>query len=139
MTKIKETQLLLFNASRIFLFVIVLVMFFFSMGDVWTKFISKKTLTAVTFQSKEKDGKKFFPALTFCPWPVYKTRGLHYNPEDFKLNTFDLEEIFYNETLIELKNSSLYSFNETWSIHYGRCHTIKYKVNYKFVIEQNLT
>jgi hypothetical protein len=122
-----------------FLFVILLVMFFFSMGDAWIKFISRKTSTAVTFQSKEKGGKKFLPALTFCPWPVYKTKGLHYNQEDYKLNTFDLEEIFYIEALIELKNSSLYSFNETLSIHYGCCHTIKYKVNYKFVIEKFLT
>jgi hypothetical protein len=108
------------------------------MGDIWSKFVSKMTSTGVTFRSDKEDDRKrkYLPSFTFCPWPVYKTRGLHYNPEDFKKNTFNLEEIFYNDTLIDLKNSSLYSFNETWSIHYGRCHTINYKVNYKVETEK---
>jgi hypothetical protein len=106
------------------------------MGDVWSKFVSKMTSTGITFRSDKEDDRKYLPSFTFCPWPVYKTRGLHYNPEDFKKNTFNLEEIFYNDTLIDLKNSSLYSFNETWSVHYGRCHTINYKVNYKVETEK---
>jgi hypothetical protein len=99
------------------------------MRDVWSKFVSKMTSTGVTFKSVEKDDKKFLPSFTFCPWPVYKSKGLHYNPDNFKKNTFNLEEIFDNLTLVDLKNSSLYSVNETWSIQYGRCHTINYKVN----------
>jgi hypothetical protein len=129
MTKRKENLWLLFMFLRNFLFVIFLFMFFIMMRDIWSKFVSKMTSTGVTFRSTEKDDKKFLPSFTFCPWPVYKSKGLHYNPDDFKKNTFNLEEIFYDYTLDDLKNSSLYSVNETWSIQYGRCHTINYKVN----------
>ena len=129
MTKRKENLWLLFQFLRNFLFVIFLFMFFIMMRDVWSKFASKMTSTGVNFRSTEKDDKKFLPSFTFCPWPVYKSKGLHYNPDNFKKNTFNLEEIFDNYSLVDLKNSSLYSVNETWSILYGRCHTINYKVN----------
>jgi hypothetical protein len=130
MTKRKENLWLLFKFLRNFLFVIFLFMFFIMMRDVWSKFVSKMTSTGVTFRRTEKDDKKFLPSFTFCPWPVYKSKGLHYNPDNFKKNTFNLEEIFYDYTLDDLNNSSLYSVNETWSIQYGRCYTINYKVNY---------
>ena len=129
MVKCNGNQLLFFNALRCFFFLIFLIMFFIIMRDVWSKFVSKMTSTGITFQSNEKDGKKFLPSFTFCPWPVYKSKGLHYNPDNFQKNTFNLEEIFDNYSLVDLKNSSLYSVNETWSIQYGRCHTINYKVN----------
>ena len=137
MKKRKETKSLFFNFLRSFLFVIFLVMFFIIMQDVWSKFVSKMTSTGVTLKSSKEDDKKLLPSFTFCPWPVYKTKGLHYNPEDFKRNTFDLEEIFENNTLSLLRNSSQYSLNETWSIQYGRCHTINHKVNFKFVAKKS--
>ena len=138
MSKILENKSLVFNLLRIFLFTIFLVVFFIMMADVWLKFVSKMTSTGVTFRSDNdsKNGKKFLPSFTVCPWPVYRTKGLHFRPEDFKKNTFDLEEILTNENnLTNFKNDSMFSIIETWSVHYGRCYTLNYKVNKNIVLQ----
>jgi hypothetical protein len=44
-------------------------------------------------------------------------------------NTFELEEIFHGYTLEELRNGSIFSgHKEVWSLVYGRCYTLEFKV-----------
>ena len=69
--------------------------------------------------------------MTFCPWPVYKKRGYYFQKDDFNDNTFDLEDIFHPVMLQFLKMESLYQIKTTWSVFYGKCFTLKYKVKHK--------
>jgi hypothetical protein len=54
----------------------------------------------------------------------YKKRGFHYSTKQFLENTFKLEDIFHSKSIAELRNSSLYSLKEVWSIYLGRCYTV---------------
>ena len=79
--------------------------------------------------SKEQKMSKFLPSLTFCPWPVYKRQGFHFKIEDFHKNTFDLEDMFHPQTLRFCKNKTKYEIKTVMSIYYGKCFTLKNKVN----------
>ena len=72
---------------------------------------------------------KALPSMTFCPWPVYRTKGFHFQKEDFNKNTFDLEDMFHPVMLSVLKDEALVQIKTIWSIFYGKCFTVKYKVN----------
>ncbi len=118
---------LLFNLIKCLLFITFSVMFFFLMTDVWSKYTSKMTATGINFcGNKEKE--KQLPHFTFCPWPVYRTKGLYFSQEDFKKNTFDFDEMFYPVPQAEIANNSAITIKEIWSVHYGRCFTLIFKV-----------
>ena len=104
--------------------IVNIVLFLLSMNDIWSKFDSKITTTAIRFRSDEDESKKTLPCFTFCAMPAFRTIGFPYKEEDFIQNTYDKEDFFTNDTLDLLQNSTLYSLTETWSFYLGRCHTI---------------
>ena len=71
-----------------------------------------------------EDGVKLMPCFSFCPLPGFKTGGFHYSKEDFKQNSFTLEDIFDSETVAKLTNKSEFSITKAESVQIGICHTI---------------
>ena len=59
-------------------------------------------------------------------WQRRRSKGFFFTPETYREKTFNIEDVFDNETLVELRNSSLYHVTETNSLFYGRCFTICY-------------
>ncbi len=66
----------------------------------------------------------------------YKRRGFYYSTKEFLENTFELEDIFHNKSIPELRNASLYSLTEVWSVYLGRCYTICYLPKVKYLINK---
>ena len=114
-----------FTFLRITVFVINVWVFVWLTRDVWNKFRLKTTTTGIRFRVFESEQKPL-PCFTFCASEAYKTAGLHFTSKQFVENTFDLEDFFEDETMVEIKNSSLYSLTQTWSVYLGRCHTLCY-------------
>jgi hypothetical protein len=52
---------------------------------------------------------KMLPCFSFCALPAYKSLGFYFTKKDFLKNSFELEDFFYNKTIAELRNTSLYS------------------------------
>ena len=71
-----------------------------------------------------EDGVKLLPCFSFCPLPGFKAGGFHYSRDDFKQNSFTLEDIFDSETVANLTNKSKFSIIEAESAQIGICHTI---------------
>ena len=86
-------------------------------------FIFSLFVTGTKFLVSE-EGVKLMPCFSFCPLPGFKTGGFHYSKEDFKQNSFTLEDIFDSETVASLTNKSEYSITKTESVQIGICHTI---------------
>ena len=81
---------------------------------------SKTTSIGIRFRDDQVTSKKF-PCLTFCPWPAFRKRGFYYNDKMLKENTFDLEDVFQNTTVVELNNKTLYDVKELKNYMTGRC------------------
>ena len=91
---------------------------------------SKYTTTVVDFfrlsttaiQSYVTNGEeKLLPSLTLCPITSYKTKGSFFNMETVLNNTFAMEKIFSPTTIKMLKNESVYSVKDVFSVLLGRC------------------
>jgi hypothetical protein len=52
---------------------------------------------------------KMLPCFSFCALPAYRSIGFFFIEKDFLKNSFELEDFFHNETIAELRNTSLYS------------------------------
>ncbi len=65
-----------------------------------------------------------FPCFTIRYLSPYKKRGFYFDLAQFQENTYDLNDIFQNETIIKLKNSSLFNMKEIHSIFYGKCYSL---------------
>ena len=72
---------------------------------------------------------KLLPSMTVCPLTGYKAKGKFFNMENYLNNTFEKEQVFSPNTIEMLKNESLYSVKEVYSILLGRCFRVtRYEV-----------
>jgi hypothetical protein len=81
------------------------------------------TNTGIRYRT-HKDQEKLLPCLTLYALPAYRSKGFYYTNRSFVENTFNIEDIFDEQTLKELRNKTLYHVTETNSLFYGRCFTI---------------
>ncbi len=88
------------------------------------KFQSKITTTG-TRTRNHPNKTKAFPCITLCPLSGFRKREFHFTSKTYKQNTFELADIFDNETCTEVQsNKSAYSFKELRTYYFGRCYTI---------------
>ena len=59
--------------------------------------------------------------MTICPLNAYKTKGTFFNMENVLNNTLEMDKVFSPATLILLKNESVYSVRDIYSLILGRC------------------
>jgi hypothetical protein len=120
-----KQNLTFFSFLKLMVFFVNVGVYLWMTKDVWTKFRLKTTSTGTRIRVFES-AEKLLPCFTFCALDAYKTPGLHYTSKQFVENTFDLEDFFEDETMLQIKNKSLYSLTQTWTVYYGRCHTACY-------------
>jgi len=53
----------------------------------------------------------------------FKKRGFFYDVDEFNENVFTLNDIFKHETILMLKNSSLFNIKEINSLIHGKCYS----------------
>ena len=70
------------------------------------------------------EAEKLFPCFTIRYLSPYKKRGFYYNISQFQENTFDLDDIFENDTIVKLKNITLFNVAEIHSILHGKCYAL---------------
>ncbi len=122
-----STKKFWFHFIKLLVFIILFAIFIITMKDVWLKFKSKVTTTAIEW-TDEGHTKKLLPYLTFCPWPAFRNKEFYFTEADYLNNTFDLGDIFDEETVSNLTNLDLYFLKEVRTLAYGRCYTILKKV-----------
>ncbi len=76
----------------------------------------------------DKDGGKYLPCITVCPFKSFKTRQFHYKGDDYLQNTFTKEDIFEQRTLDSLSNTTIYDVKESLTFFLGICFTICHKL-----------
>ena len=84
---------------------------------------SRATSTNVRLRNDEIQKKKL-PCLSFCPWPAFKRNGFYFNSKLLKENTYGIEDVFTNFTLLDISNTSMYFVKEVQSFLTGRCFTV---------------
>ena len=67
-----------------------MIVFVILMNDVWEKYNSQMTNTAIQFIENKREVEKFLPALTVCPLLAFKHPGLFYNQKLFDENSYVL-------------------------------------------------
>jgi hypothetical protein len=93
------------------------------MMDVWDKFNKEMTTTATHHQQSDETAK-LFPCFTIKYLSPYKKRGFYFDIQQFQENSLRLNEIFRNETIMKLKNSSLFNIKEINSFLHGKCYSL---------------
>ena len=113
--------------SKVFIFTIKCAIAFFCWGcfifltkDVWDKFSDKFTNTRVRLLDTRVESKEL-PCFTVCPWKGFKTKGLHYETDDFLNSTLNQEEVVQT---LKADAPNLFEISELKSILLGRCYTI---------------
>ena len=94
--------------------------FIYLTKDVWNKFSHKFTSTGVRFNDQGLTSKEL-PCFTVCPWRGFKTKGFHFDHNDFMNSTF------VQNDLIEITpglSSECFDVTTIKSIILGRCYTI---------------
>lgn len=91
--------------------------------DVWDKFNKEMTTTATHHQQSD-EAEKLFPCFTIKYLSPYKKRGFYYDIQQFQKNSLGLNDVFQNETIIKLKNLSLFHMKEINSFSYGKCYSL---------------
>ncbi len=91
------------------------------MKEVMEKFFKGTTTTGIKFRNEES---MQLPCITFCPIKAFKHWGLYYDEKSYLENTYRLEEIFQNETLLLIKNNTNFYIKEFHTLFLGTCHTI---------------
>jgi hypothetical protein len=112
----------LFNVARHFVRLICAVLFCLQMVDVGLQFINKDTFATVAVAEMEK---LLLPSITICPGKGFKAYGYAFTEDEYEANTYQMEEIFTNNTLIDLRNVSKYSIKTMRSQYLGQCYTIQ--------------
>ena len=110
---------------KVFSFLICFGLFLFLMVEVWQKYYDGMTNMGSRFDDQE-GAKKNLPCITFCPFSAFKKRGLFFKHDDFVLQTYEKEELFYNFNESNLSNKSLYLVEEVRGIFIGRCYMVCY-------------
>ena len=93
------------------------------MMGVWDKYSKEMTTTATLYQQSDAT-KKLFPCFTIRFLSPYKKRGFYYDIGQFQENAFGLNDIFENDTIVKLKNSSLFNMKEINSFLNGKCYSL---------------
>ena len=106
---------------KYFAIIICSALFLYMMIDVWDKYDKKMTSMGTRFK-EENNQEKHLPCITVCPWNAFRKRGLYFKRADYISQTFEKEEIFYNDSGVDLYNESLYYVEEIHSIFLGRCY-----------------
>ena len=82
-------------------------------------------LSNTAIQSYVTNGEeKLLPSLYLCPITSYKTKGAFFNMETVLNNTFAMEKVFSPTTIKMLKNESVYSVKDVFSVLLGRCYMV---------------
>ena len=74
----------------------------------------------------DKVNSKLLPCLTFCPWHTFKKKGFFYNRGMLNQNTFQINDIFVDDTVKRITNSSKFWIKDVASFILGRCVTVCY-------------
>jgi hypothetical protein len=93
------------------------------MKDIWDKYSQELTTTAILYEQSHQV-KKLFPCFTLRYLAPYKKRGFYYDFGQFKASTFSLNDIFEDESLSLVKNSSLFEIREINSLLHGKCYSL---------------
>ncbi len=63
-------------------------------------------------------------SFSVCPLPAYKKKGFFYLENDFRANTFLLEDIFSTSFMKRLKNNSEYIVKTVATLTLGQCFSL---------------
>ena len=75
-------------------------------------FSTKATTTGTRLIGNETNNK-FFPCITFCPWPAFRTSEFSFTNQSFEENTFKQSEVFNPiPEMTDLSNTSNYFVEE---------------------------
>ena len=98
-----------------------MVLFFLLMKKVMEKFYKETTTTGIKFRIEES---MQLPCITFCPIKAFKQWGLYYEEKSYLANTFQLEDIFHDYTLQQIKNQTNVFMKEIHTLFLGTCYTL---------------
>jgi hypothetical protein len=98
------------------------VLFCLEMVHIGWQFINKDTFATVALEEMEK---LLLPSFTICPGKGFKAYGYAFTEDQYEANTYQMEEIFTNNTLLDLRNVSKYSIKTIRSQYHGQCYTIQ--------------
>jgi hypothetical protein len=87
--------------------------------------MSRTTSSGIRFKNA-KEESKLPPCFTARPYISYRKKGFHFTEEEFERNTFNLDDIFHEETVQEFRNNSIYDVKEVKSFVFGKCFSICY-------------
>ena len=124
MRSMKKVEIV-FYLLTIIIYILCIILFCFTMVDVWTKYTSKLTTTGSHYKEHSED-KKLLPCVTLHSISAFKTRGFHYTKQAIMNNSYSAGEVFDPIFLNILRNSSQYWMKEYYSIYFGTCFTICY-------------
>ena len=122
MKVVTKKPIFLLTIFKCFIFIACFVMFVLLMKEVYDKYTSKMTSSGISLYSDDVTEKNL-PYLTFCAWPVKRTPGIHFTKDDFKKNSYDLNEFFHNVSLANFNAS--YTVTNISSIYFGQCFTLQ--------------
>jgi hypothetical protein len=98
-------------------FILFFGMFALLMRDVFNKFKSKITSSSISLRSDEVT-EKLLPFMTLCAWPIKRAPGFHFTTDDFKRNSFGLEDYIppYYLPVVRYQILLLSSYNNKLSV-----------------------
>ena len=114
-------------------FVVCFGFFVWQVILILISFAKKDTSIATRIENIDIKNRKL-PCLTFCPMSGYRNLvEFHENNESYVNDTFGMEDIFTNETLIGFKNESRWFVKNLNTISMGRCTMISFKPNVSMI------
>jgi hypothetical protein len=81
------------------------------------------TTVGVRFKD-EQQSEKMLPCLTACPMNAFKIQGFHFTNETFYSQTYNMDEIFYENEIFNLTHNSNLTIEEVRGIFTGRCYMV---------------
>jgi hypothetical protein len=68
---------------------------------------------------QNEEPNKMFPCFTIRTLDPFKKRGFFYTNKDYVEQSYSLKDIFDDETILNLKNSSLFHYKEQHTLYHG--------------------
>ena len=119
------------KAFKVFAYIICLTLFMISLWILFQKHVDQLTGISVELIQEKL---LLLPTLTFCFEEPFKSRGYHYNEEDFVQNTFQLSEMFGPKSLEDFKNLTV-KVKEVRSEQFGLCYSVASITSQTLLIE----
>jgi hypothetical protein len=91
------------------------------MKNVLEKFNKATTTTGIKFRNEDS---MQLPCITLCPIKAFKQWGMYYEEKSYLENTFQLEDIFHNKTLQQIKNKTNFLMKEIHTLYLGTCYSL---------------